>query len=437
MFSSQIDRARSPFRAGNPGVVLGTLVLIAASAALVSARVIPFLLAVVAASLFARAVLRGTNEVFRPTLGAVEVAAFTFAAWAALSAMWALDPALALERAGLLAVITFGALLAARICMEEPRMVALRLAEGLWLGLVLALVYFLIELGTGQAIKIWLYNLLDVGPDQVKTNWFKFVDGRIVSIKRADLTRNAAPLPLLLWPALMAVLGAVDGRWRRYVVIALVLMAAAVVALCPSESAKLALLLGAMTGAVALCSSRAAWLGLAGLWSAACLLVVPAALLAHDLDLHNARWLAHSAKHRIIIWNYTAEETLKSPFAGTGAASTYIVGQYIKPDVAEAPGEAQQRTLSQHAHSVYLQVWYELGLPGALLLLAFGLAVIRACRRLAPALQPAAAATFASAMCIAGSSYGLWQIWFLAMFGLAVIAFAIGARATTSRTENS
>ena len=168
-------------------------------------------------------------------------------------------------------------------------------------------------------------------------------------------------------------------------------------------------------------------------WVIACVAVLPAALIAHRIDLHNAKWLEPSTRHRIIIWNYTAEQVLKAPWLGVGAHTTYVLGPQLEQTLKTPPDEQFRRTLSTHSHSVYLQTWFELGLVGATLLTLLGLAILQAIRALAVPLQRYAYATFASAAIMAASSYGMWQIWFIAMFGLCAALFALGAELNSKR----
>jgi O-antigen ligase len=171
-------------------------------------------------------------------------------------------------------------------------------------------------------------------------------------------------------------------------------------------------------------------------WVCACLAVLPAALLAHRLDLHNASWLQTTAKHRIIIWNYTAEQVLNAPWLGIGARSTYVLGPRLEPEITTPPDEAFRRTLSTHSHSIYLQTWFELGLVGASLLTLLGLSILQAMASLARRLQPYAYATFASAAIMAASSYGMWQLWFIALFGFCAVLFGLGCRLLEESSES-
>jgi O-antigen ligase len=119
---------------------------------------------------------------------------------------------------------------------------------------------------------------------------------------------------------------------------------------------------------------------------------------------------------------------LQAPWFGVGARTTYVLGPLLEKEMEVThPDERFERTLSAHSHSVYLQTWFELGLIGATLLTLLGLAVLQAIRSLARPLQPYAYATFVSVAAMAASSYGMWQIWFVSMFGFAAALFALGA----------
>lgn len=107
---------------------------------------------------------------------------------------------------------------------------------------------------------------------------------------------------------------------------------------------------------------------------------------------------------------------------------TYVLGPELEKQSPDPSSETLKRTLSIHSHSIYLQTWFELGLFGAVLLTLVGLSILSAIRSLAPRLQPYGYATFASAAAMAASSYGMWQAWFMASFGLCTALFALGAQ---------
>jgi O-antigen ligase len=303
------------------------------------------------------------------------------------------------------------------------------MGEGVCIGLFVGLIYLLIELLTDQSIKIGLYRAIGLGPaDLSPPSYFKWDGGQLATISKEDLTRNIAPAALFLWPALLTVRGLWGTPWRRAGAIFLVLLTATVVAMAPHESSKLALVVS--LGVFGLAHASLRWAGRLTkvAWVFACLAVVPAAMLAHRLDLHHSWWLQGSASHRIIIWNFTAEKVLETPYFGIGAGMTYAVGPKLERETTVLPGETLKRTLSVHSHNIYLQTWFELGLVGATLLTLVGLSILSAMRSLAPLVQPYAYATFASAATMAAASYGMWQYWFMALFGLCAVLFWVGAR---------
>jgi O-antigen ligase len=210
-----------------------------------------------------------------------------------------------------------------------------------------------------------------------------------------------------------------------------------VVMLSTHESSKLAFVGAVVAFAGAWLAPRLTGRLVATGWILACLAVLPLALLAHHYNLHNATWLQGTARHRIIIWNYTAEQVLKAPWLGVGARTTYVLGPRTESQIPTAPDEAFKRTLSTHSHSVYLQTWFELGLIGATLLTLLGLSILQAIRELSLDLQPYAYATFAAAALMAASSYGMWQIWFASLFGLCAALFGLGAALARTRSAAS
>ena len=203
------------------------------------------------------------------------------------------------------------------------------------------------------------------------------------------------------------------------------------------ESSKLALLVGLLVFAIANVSLRLVGRWRPSLGSVACLAMPPAALIADRLDLHHASWIQTTARHRVIIWNYTAGKDACGPLFGVGANMTYVLGPELEADMPEQAEGTLVETISIHSHSIYLQTWFELGLIGAALLTLLGLSILGAIRSLAPQTQTYAYATFASAAAMASSSYGMWQLWFMAPFALSAVLFWVGARIATGANDSA
>jgi O-antigen ligase len=425
VFPNDLDRSRYPLKTRFWGVYLGTLLMIVVGGMLISPRTLPFtspflLLAVVQA-----AATRGTlTGVIQPLRGGSAVVA-AFVAYVASSALWADMPMVPLGHAAGAAICFAGSGFAARWFLGEPRRNIFHIGEGLWMALLAGLIYLLVEILTNQTIKLHVYNALGLVPGDLRPpSFFTWRGSRLISIMPDDLKRSITPVCLLLWPGLLAILGTAPKLHARWLMAVLFALASVVVFGSVHSTSKAALVGGTVIFAVALLrplwSERALRIG----WVAACLAIVPAALALHRANLHRVIWVQPSMQHRIVIWNYTAEQTLKSPFLGIGAGMMY---ERFGSQVLENGTEPYDPRVP-HAHSLYLQVWFELGVIGAAFLTLMGLAVIERMRRLGPRIAPYAHATFTSAAIIASSSYGIWQSWFLILFALTVVLFAIAVR---------
>lgn len=432
MFSSELDRIQYPMPARSRGMVLGTLILLTVTIALVSARTVPFLFGLTIVGFLVTAVVRGRLALLAPRRDAVFWHLAVFLLYAAVSTSWGPAPGKALQVIFLATVFLYGALIMMAAFVAETRPNLLHMGEGLWMGFVIGLVYLLVETFTGQGAKIWLYNLIGFRPgDLAPEDYFSWSGTKLIAIARDDLTRNMAALTMFLWPAVLVMRGALASAWGKAIAVLTVIAAAAVVLLSTHESSKLAIVGSVAVFAIAYVAPRLAGRLSAFGWVLACLAFLPIVLLAHRLELHNATWLQDSARHRIIIWNYTAEHVLEAPWFGVGARTTYVMGPRL--EVSNAPDEKFKRTLSTHSHSIYLQTWFELGLVGAALLTLLGLSILGAIRALAIGLQPYAYATFVAGALMASSSYGMWQTWFNAMFSFSAALLMLGAVMITGR----
>lgn len=429
MFSSQLDKVRHPLASRSRGIVLGSIMMIAAAAALVSARTVAFTFWIAVAGFLIAAACRRDIDVKQLRPGPVALWLGAFLLYALLSATWAALPAVPLEKASVALLAAAGTLLLVTLIQIETRPNLVHMGEGIYIGLLVGVLYLFVELVSDQAIKLWLYRALELRPgDLTPPEYFRWDGPYLFAISREDLTRNMTDAALFLWPTVMAIKGVWRRSWHRIGAAALVTLTVIVVMASYHASSKLALVAGLAAFALARLSLRWAGRIVAFAWVTACLAVIPLVLLAYNLDLHHSTWLEPSARHRVIIWNFTAEKTLEAPWLGIGANMTYVLGPELENQSPDPSAEALKRTLSIHSHSIYLQTWFELGLFGAVLLTLVGLSILGAIRSLTPRLQAYAYATFASAAAMAASSYGMWQAWFMASFGLCAALFALGAQ---------
>jgi O-antigen ligase len=321
-------------------------------------------------------------------------------AWGGLSAAWSIDPwrSLALD-ARLAGMAAAGLALAA----AAPRMAA----PG---RLALCLVA-----GTVAAIGLAAVDLAGNG-----------IVSRLVSVRpfaAPRLNQIAVWVAIVLLPTAALLIAA-----RRVLLAAglAILMGATVYGL-DATGGKTALA-AALPAAALLYLWPRAVSGIAAGLSVAAILTAPLTLpsLARSPTVFAAvDGFKESAGHRLLIWRFTGERIADRPLFGWGLdAARAVPGG----DVEARPGE---KFLPLHPHDSALQVWLELGLPGAVL---FALAVGGLWLRLGAAPWPrlylaAAGGSLTVVSAVAGAGWGIWQEWWLGTLALALFAVLVMARA--------
>ena len=232
--------------------------------------------------------------------------------------------------------------------------------------------------------------------------------------------RSVAAILMVTWP-LVALL------WlQRKVSLAVALMLLFAIACYAAQSSAtlVALVAGLAAGACAMWSSRLAAFGVAGALVAAMMIApvlgdVAVRLLPQPM-VERLRF-AH-ADQRIEVWQSFGEVVRRRPALGAGFGTSAVMAQ--EPVAAEVPERHRQMLGAWHPHNGYLQVWAETGLVGAML---FGIPLVLAVVALARtrgAQAAAAAGLVASAAFIMLVGHGLWQGWWSAMIGAALIWLA-------------
>lgn len=131
---------------------------------------------------------------------------------------------------------------------------------------------------------------------------------------------------------------------------------------------------------------------------------------------------SHS-RDRVDIWLSFGEAIRARPWLGSGFGTS--------PTLHESPVAAEvspaRRTLLAvgHPHSAQVQVWAELGMAGAALLLWAGLMLVATIGQRQRRNMIAPLATFASAIAIAAVGHGAWQGWWIATLASSIIWFRI------------
>jgi exopolysaccharide production protein ExoQ len=323
--------------------------------------------------------------------------------WGGLSAAWSIDPwrsmVLDLRLAGLFGAAL--ALAAAASRVAAPWRLALCLIAGTAIGIALAEYDFASAGGFSQYVSIRGF--------------------------RAARLNQIAVWLALLWLPVGAVLIC---RGRLILGLAAGAGMAAVVCTLDGTAAKLALALS-LTVAALLYYRRSAVGRIAAVLSMLAILTAPVTLprLAHLPALFAAvDAFKESAGHRLLIWSFTGERIAERPVLGWGLDAARAI-----PGGKDEIRPAQTR-LPLHPHDAALQLWLELGAPGATLFaLVLGLLWLRLAEAPWPRLYAAAAGgSLAAGSAVAFAGWGIWQEWWLGTLGLALFAIIVMARAAAA-----
>jgi O-antigen ligase len=245
------------------------------------------------------------------------------------------------------------------------------------------------------------------------------VDGEVTKIKPSILDRSAAIVTFNLWPTLL-VLSNIQNRNRLILPAVFFIITAVAIFFSEHDSSQVALLFSPLIFFSASFWPRLTVKVLATTWCLAFVLVLPAVLAAYKAELYTASWLPTSARHRVIIWEYTAERVPDHLWGGIGAASTPTLKP--KRDIQEKPkGSRFARTTGEHAHDLFLQALYELGVVGVFLIALAGASVALAIYSLPSQAVAFVAATFFVCVAIETFAWSIWQTWLMCAVGLLAV----------------
>lgn len=308
--------------------------------------------------------------------------------WGAVSASWSIRPLRSLDVAARLAGLYVGALalIAAAAVLAKPRRLLLCALAGGALAVILAFA----DIASGGSISGLLYRrpFLPAGLNRIAVGF-------------------AIVLPAAIGTALCLHRKAA-GAIAAAMVVTIYALAATI--------AKLIAPVSIIAAGFVFGGSRAA-ARVAALASVALILTAPVTfprLAGLPGMLARAEAVKDSVSHRLEIWSFVGQRIAERPLLGWGLdASRAIPGgkELIQP------GETW---LPLHPHNAALQVWLELGLPGAVLM---ALSAAWLWWRVAASNYPrlfaaGAAGTLLGAMIAACGSYDFWHEWWVGTLSL-------------------
>jgi exopolysaccharide production protein ExoQ len=331
----------------------------------------------------------------RRSITAVPILLGSGVAWAALTSLWAVAPKDALGLAGSLAVLFIVIVLlmdrAQSITTSQRTVIGTMLIAGFGVGVALLGLELVADLPLAKLVR---------GPRLGQDN-----------LELSLLNPALTVLMLMAWPVGFVVWQ----RWKRAAILVLIAVTV-LVWLGSSVTAWIAMVAGAGAFAlIALFGRR----GATGLGFAAAVAVLAAPMIAQVVTPDRVEQILEgvrpSAIHRIYTWEFTADRIAEHPFVGWGLDSSRAIpgGQALVVENGQA--------VSLHPHNAALQIWLELGLPGAAILAVLLSVIARGIANLPRTAMAPAAASFVTAIVFSSLSFGIWQNWWVAALGLAAI----------------
>ncbi len=319
-----------------------------------------------------------------------------FLALALASVAWSHRPLLSLWSLGEFAAPLASATL---VALLWPQRAPAWAPGALLFCLLLALTMTIVELKTGMSARQAL---------GIRFNTYIF--------NRTMICALMTGIPLLAWLAM---------RRNWFAGLALLIVLATALLLAESGASKLGVI-------AALLAALATWLAprMSILIAAVCLvaLTVLAPVKGEIADrlmpqsAHEQLKDAHS-RDRVDIWQSFGEAIRTRPLLGSGFGSTASLQEH--PVALDVSPERRVLLGVGHPHSLEVQVWSELGLAGALLMLWTGLAALVSLSRRQRSKLIGPMAVFAAALAIAAVGHGAWQGWWIASLGASIIWFRL------------
>lgn len=345
--------------------------------------------------------------------------AAAFLVWSGLSALWSINPGRSLEMTVSNTAAVAGATVLYLFIARAGAPAIHRVGQAAIIGTAIAAAIILFELSTTASLNRLAHgNLLPVEK---------------IPIPRNYLNGSAAVFVMMLWP-LTALLG---NAGRTGIAIGTGVLLFVLSFAGAASTAMIAATLGAAAGVIA------AWRPgffriVAGAGFAAAILLMPIAtdILPDPKDRVHSDSFDFSVNHRMRIWHFATDRIMERPVLGWGLDSSRAIpgGKDIEmitlvyPDGGEFPWAEQQLPL--HPHNIFLQIWLELGLVGALFGAGALLALVWAISLTESAwVRFSSAGAMAAGVTFSGLSYSIWQSWWFCtlMFALALLGACRGA----------
>jgi O-antigen ligase len=356
----------------------------------------------------------------------VTVALYLAGLYLLVNASWSLSPTLAARAVALVFVVAAALAIVLHALPELEEEPLRAMAAGAIAALMASAAVLCFEVFSDQSLRRLLIGILPAL--QPYPHHLTMQGSELARLAPYLTNANIAVLTVMFWPAaLMARSLGPRQPVHKWLAIIASIAVAATVFFSDHASSQVAFVGAGLTFVLFRARPKLAMPVVVAGWVAANLLVVPVTAALFSAEAYRAPWLPYSAQQRVVIWGHTSAEIPKAPVFGVGIGTGRALQEAKGGEGIVVPGTSFHLSPATHSHNAYLQVWYETGTVGALILLGLGLLVLRALARYSHDVRSYLAATFSACALLIATSFAIWAPWLIASLGMAAIFAGLSA----------
>ena len=211
----------------------------------------------------------------------------------------------------------------------------------------------------------------------------------------------------------------------------IVILVSAIVILGPNHSAKIALFITILSSIIIYFLGPRSFLyfGIISIIFILFLPIISSKILPpigsiEKNNYYNVPWqktaIGGSIIHRLLVWEYVANEIYKKPLLGYGTGTSRLIGQNIILNVPNTNQEIKGG-IPLHPHNNFLEIWLELGLLGIIIINILWMKIIKygiQLRQDSYIIGTGACSSIVTIFIISNLSFGVFQAWWMSSIAL-------------------
>ena len=211
----------------------------------------------------------------------------------------------------------------------------------------------------------------------------------------------------------------------------IVILVSAIVILGPNHSAKIALFITILSSIIIYFLGPRSFLyfGIISIIFILFLPIISSKILPpigsiEKNNYYNVPWqktaIGGSIIHRLLVWEYVANEIYKKPLLGYGTGTSRLIGQNIILNVPNTNQEIKGG-IPLHPHNNFLEIWLELGLLGIIIINILWMKIIKygiQMRQDSYIIGTGVCSSIVTIFIISNLSFGVFQAWWMSSIDL-------------------